>query len=84
MMWDRLFNAHPRSVGESYGEHFGVAMSFSAHLALAALACAVHAVLPFLFEKTASKLVNGLHHRMVTHRDRRTADEPEAGEQAGA
>ncbi len=43
------FTDHPRDVGESYGEHFGVAMGFSGAMIAGGLACAVHAVLPFLF-----------------------------------
>ena len=47
-------------------------------LFVAGLVCAVHAILPFLFEKTASAMVEGLHDRMVANRRRlksRTAAE---------
>lgn len=63
-----LFTHHPGSVGESYGEHLVSAGSFALRLALAASACAIHAVLPFLCEKTGSRLVTELHDRMVAHR----------------
>lgn len=43
---------------------------------LAALACLVHALLPFVFEKTGSRAISGLHDRMVVNRQRRTAQEP--------
>ena len=62
------FTAHPRDVGETYGEHFGVAMSFSAAMILGGLACAVHAVLPFLFTRTGSQTIRRLHDRMVANR----------------
>jgi len=62
------FTAHPASVGETYGEHFATASWFARQLFLAALACAVHAVLPFLFEKTASGILRRLHERMVVSR----------------
>ena len=48
-----------------------MALSFAGALALAALACAVHALLPFLFEKTGSRAVERLYERMVSHRDMR-------------
>ena len=32
------------------------------------MAALVHAVLPFLFEKTASRMITSLYGRMVTHR----------------
>lgn len=63
-----LFTRHPASVGESYLEHMEVAGSFSGRLFLASLACLVHALLPFLFERTASRIVQGLHGEMVTNR----------------
>ncbi len=57
------FTTHPESVGETYSEHFGMALGFSARLALASLICLVHAVLPFMFEKTGSKMIADLYHR---------------------
>jgi len=69
------FNEHPASVGETYAEHFVAAMGFSLSLLKAAGACAVHAVLPFAFEKTGSRYIETLHRRMVTQRGREAADE---------
>lgn len=63
-----LFTDHPRSVGETYGQHCLQAMRFAFWLSLAALAALVHALLPFMFEKTASRLIESLYQRMVTHR----------------
>ncbi|MGE5792761.1 MAG: DUF6356 family protein [Bacteroidota bacterium] len=62
------FTAHPASVGETYGEHFASATYFSRQLLVAAAACFVHALLPFLFEKTASGILRRLHDRMVVAR----------------
>lgn len=70
------FTEHPASVGETYGEHFFAAMSFSTALLRAAFACAVHAVLPFAFEKTASDSVTALYDRMVTNRSRLACEKP--------
>jgi len=69
-MLDRLFWAHPRSVGESYFQHLHCALSFAGLLMAAAFACFVHALIPACFEHTASRAVNNLHDRMVLHRTR--------------
>lgn len=57
------FTAHPASVDETYGQHFLFALKFSAQLFAAAGAALVHALLPFLFEKTASRAVARLYAR---------------------
>jgi hypothetical protein len=61
-----LFTTHPRSVDESYFEHMAFAGRFSGQLFLAACAALVHAFLPFLFEKTASRMIAGMHARTQT------------------
>ncbi len=58
-----LFLTHPQSVDESYVEHMAFAGRFSAKLFLAAGAALVHAVLPFAFEKTASRLIAEMYAR---------------------
>ena len=65
---NRAFCRHPASVGESYSEHLVVAGSFGWALLKASLACFVHALLPFAFEKTASLAITEMHARMVTKR----------------
>ncbi len=60
----QLFTDHPRSVGETYGEHFLFASSFGAKMVAGGLACFVHGFLPFLFVRTGSKTVLALHARM--------------------
>lgn len=67
-MISKIFLEHPRSIGETYGEHFKVASQFSVSLLLAGLACAIHALIPALCKTTASRAVAQLHYRMVTHR----------------
>jgi len=59
----RLFLTHPASVDETYGEHFRFAFGFALLLAAAAAAALVHAVIPGLFEKTASRIVARLYAR---------------------
>ncbi|GAB4376794.1 MAG: DUF6356 family protein [Kiloniellaceae bacterium] len=68
-----LFTDHPASVGETYWQHLASAWGFSWRLMLAALACLVHALLPFCFEKTGSRAITGLHDRMVVNRHRHAA-----------
>lgn len=65
-----LFTEHPASVGETYWQHLASAWGFSWRMMLASLACLVHALLPFLFEKTGSRAIDGLHDRMVVNRHR--------------
>ena len=60
------FTAHPESAGETYGEHFMVAMSMSRQLLGAGLAAAVHALLPSFHETTASERIHSLAHCLET------------------
>lgn len=73
------FQDHPRSVGETYLQHWCSAMSFSATMATLALACMVHAFVPGLFKTTASESVQDLYRRMVTQRDRRRSGSERSG-----
>jgi hypothetical protein len=59
-----LMTAHPQAVGETYGQHFRFAIGFAGALSLAAGAAAIHAVLPFLFQHTASAMLRGLCQRI--------------------
>jgi len=72
-MLERLFLAHPRSVGESYFEHMRQALQFAGWLLLGGVLCAVHALLPAAFGDTASSIVAKLHDRMVRNRHRARA-----------
>ena len=58
-----LFLTHPRSVDESYLQHMAFAGRFSGKLFLAAMAALVHAILPFLFERTASRMIAEMYAR---------------------
>ena len=64
------FTDHPATVGETYTEHFSSAMGFSLSMFKAAFCCGVHAIFPFLFEKTGSECITCLYDRMVTNRSR--------------
>jgi hypothetical protein len=67
----RLFVDHPASVDETYLGHMAFAAWFSSRLFMAAGAALVHAFLPFLFETTASRIVQELADR--THNRRAKA-----------
>ena len=69
-MLDALFLRHPRSVGESYLEHMMAALGFAGRLAVAALACLVHALVPALCERTGSRIVAELNRAMISNRRR--------------
>ncbi|MEP5760130.1 MAG: DUF6356 family protein [Litoreibacter sp.] len=65
------FRDHPASVGENYLSHMRFALWFSGTLLGAALAALIHALIPPLFETTASRMVGALYHRTHNrvHRD---------------
>lgn len=63
-MIDRLFFAHPRKVGESYGQHASIAASFGAKMVVAGAKCLVHAVIPAVFPTAASDQVRSLHREL--------------------
>ena len=54
------FTSHPHAVGESYIQHFGVALKYSARFFAAGFCALVHAFLPFMFEKTASTMMRNM------------------------
>jgi len=83
-MLKSAFTDHPASVGETYVQHMGMAFSFSGRMFLASLACLIHGFLPFLFVRTGSSTITILHHRMVTHRDRRIDEQREVASSRAA
>jgi hypothetical protein len=62
-MFARIFLDHPAKVEESYFEHMLFALKFAGLLFVAAGAALVHAVIPCLFEKTASRIIKTLYER---------------------
>ena len=55
------FTAHPASVGETYGQHLRFALRFGTLMTLGGLGAAVHALFPFLFVTTASRVLDDLN-----------------------
>ena len=60
-MFSRIFIDHPKSVDETYFEHMAFAGRFSLRLFGAGCAALVHAVIPCLFEKTASRMIASMY-----------------------
>ncbi len=58
---DRLFFEHPAKVDETYAEHLVFAWAFGLELIYAGIAALTHALVPCLFERTASTTVKRLH-----------------------
>ncbi|RYG82052.1 MAG: hypothetical protein EON59_14360 [Alphaproteobacteria bacterium] len=73
-MLDRLLLAHPRTVGETYVEHAGIAGRFGATMVAGGLKCLVHAILPSVFERSASDCVAKLNGELTRRRAAASAD----------
>jgi hypothetical protein len=71
----RAFTHHPETVGETYIEHLGSAWGFAFAMLAGAMACLLHGLFPFAFQKSGSRRIAALHQRMVTNRHRH----PESG-----
>lgn len=63
MTLSKLFTEHPASVDETYFGHMAFAAWFASRLFMAGGAALIHAILPFLFETTASRIVRELYER---------------------
>lgn len=66
-----LFTKHPRSIGESYFQHMRVALTFGSKMVLGGLACMIHAIFPFLFETTGSRMAIHLAKKFLTREENR-------------
>ena len=56
-MITQIFLDHPRKVEESYLQHAAFAGKTSFRLFGAAMAALIHALIPCLFERTASRMI---------------------------
>jgi hypothetical protein len=56
-MFYRVFKQHPESVDETYVQHAVFASRFAIKLAAASGAAFIHAIIPVLFKKAASRIV---------------------------
>lgn len=57
---ERYFKEHPESVGETYVGHAVQANRIGWVMIGGGLACLIHAIFPFLFPRTASKMIRYL------------------------
>ena len=62
-----IFTKHPEEVGETYFEHMYNAMRYSATFLLLFFVALIHAILPFLFTRTASCVIQ----EMARHIEKR-------------
>ena len=60
----RVFTEHPATVGESYFQHMFRALGFGFRMVGAGMGCILHAIFPFICEKTGSKMIDCLHNEM--------------------
>ncbi len=56
-----LFVAHPDALGETYFQHLGHAVSYAGRMFAAGFCALIHAIFPFLFEKTASNMIKQMY-----------------------
>jgi Family of unknown function (DUF6356) len=66
-MFREIFIDHPASVDETYFQHMRFATRFSVMLFAAGAAALIHALIPCLFEKTASNKIRRLY-SMIANR----------------
>ena len=67
-MFNRLFVDHPKSVDESYGEHFMVAGRFGGTMIWGGMKALVHAFVPGWCMTSGSDTIKRLYHIMVEKR----------------
>lgn len=51
-----IFTKHPRSIGETYFQHMRFAMTYGGKMMAGGLACMIHAIFPFVFQTTGSRM----------------------------
>lgn len=64
-MLRKLFLDHPRTVHETYGEHWYVANRFGVQMVLAGLGTMLHGFVPGLMTRTGSNMIRKLHGEMM-------------------
>ena len=62
-----IFTKHPKEVGETYFEHMYNALRYSVTFLLLFFVALIHAILPFLFTRTASCVIQ----EMARHIEKR-------------
>ena len=62
-----IFTKHPKEVGETYFEHMYNALRYSVTFLLLFFVALIHSILPFLFTRTASCVIQ----EMAEHMEKR-------------
>jgi hypothetical protein len=52
-----IFTKHPNSINETYFQHLKFAGLFGLQMLTGAITCILHAIFPFVFEKTGSNIL---------------------------
>ena len=65
----KAFKTHPESVNETYFQHLFFASKFAFELLTIAAAALIHAIIPPLFEKTASTRIKAICARFDARQD---------------
>lgn len=60
-----IFTQHPHSMNETYWQHLVCAVKFGSKMMIGGVACLIHAIFPFLFEKTGSNFLFQMMHDYV-------------------
>lgn len=70
-----IFTKHPNSIGETYLQHLLKGVGFSMKLILVSLKVFIHAILPCLFENSASDKVAELNDILQKRKDQINSDD---------
>ena len=73
-MSKNIFTKHPKTVGESYFQHFRHALSFSCLLFSLSFKALVHAIFPFCYETAVSEKIKSLSEGMQKRREQATKE----------
>jgi hypothetical protein len=76
----RSSKRHLEDASESYFEHMRVAFSIALGLARASLACTIHAMIPGLCTRSASRQVASIHSRLAARTVALVAETPPRSE----
>ena len=79
---EKWFVEHPRSVNETYLQHFAMASRFAWRLLVASMRCLVHALIPKLCERAASESVRKLSDELGENRVQRQSTATKTAEPA--
>ena len=70
-----IFTKHPKAIGETYLQHLLKGVSFGMNLILVALKVFIHAIVPCLFENSASDKVAELNDILQKRKNQINSDD---------